>query len=319
MKYLRIKTPFCGVGSLRIVTIGAGFFYLIIAIAGVTVGFSFKSAPLVINGTLYEYGYGFDGENYMLYLFGISCILWIIANLFLLYGAILKQYRFLLPWIYWHVVLPIVAVAEMIWAAVLLEKLSHFEVDMTSPLEQVGVAILYCVVTCLCTVIYFWIVVYSFYSELKEAEDKLAIASSRSPTAPTTEYNGPMVLPPCNGPTEVAHVHAEAPPISRPVILNVQPEVLSSQRSQLHNVSDLPSNRRPSHYNSQPDASSNPHLQQLHTAAVQNLRVDRNQPVIAANAWNMRRRDQPIEMENRTSSHHYYAVPDEITTYENIR
>ncbi|XP_069682321.1 uncharacterized protein [Periplaneta americana] len=272
MKIPRIKTPFCGVGSLRGVTLGAGFLYLIISIAGAAAGFSY----LISGSSFYE-------GNYMVSLFGISCFLWIIINLLLLYGAMLKQYRFLVPWICWHVAFPIVAFAEMVWAAVWVKKLSPFHFYLIIPLEEVGVAILSCVVPFLCTVIYFWIVVYSFYSDLKEAEDQLAIAFSRrqySPTAPT-EYSVPI---------EVAHFHAEAPP--RSLIYNEQTEVPSRQRSQRHSLSDLPSNRRPSHYNRQRNASSNQHLQQLHR--------------------NMRRRDQPVDTESRRSSHDYYSISDEM-------
>ncbi|XP_069682320.1 uncharacterized protein [Periplaneta americana] len=221
---------------------------------------------------------------FVLSLFGISCVVWIITNLLLLYGAMLKQYKFLVPWICWHVVLLIGAIVEIAWTAPLVARQT-----VTNSFKDAGRALIACLIAWLCTLLYCWIVVYSFYRVLKEAEDKLAIAFSRRQYAATApaEYTVP---------TEVAHVHAEAPPIPGSVIYNVQAEVPSSQRSQRHRLSHLPSNRHPSHYNRQHNASSNPHLQQLH--------------------WNMRRRDQPVDTESRRSSYDdYYSNSGEMMSY----
>jgi len=157
----------CCLGSLKCGTIFIGIIYTILSLLTVSVSFSYVPSlevtnPEGIHGQI-SYEFGIYGISTLVTLFKASSILWLIFNLALLYGVIREDAVFVAPWIVWHCVLFFLHLIVAAWFGVVVTNyMDAHAIELGSIIITVTISEV--------LLIYFIIVVNSFYQKLKTSQ-----------------------------------------------------------------------------------------------------------------------------------------------------
>lgn len=163
----RINECCCCLGSLKYWTVLIGVIYTILSLLLVSISFSYIPSmevtdPEVKHG---QYGYelGLYGIHTLVTLMKVSSILWLIFNLALLYGAIEEKPEFVILWIVWHLVVIFMQVIIAAWVGDILTR------HIWAHSVELGILIVSVIIS-EGLLVYFLIVVSSFYQKLKKRE-----------------------------------------------------------------------------------------------------------------------------------------------------
>jgi hypothetical protein len=167
----------CCLGSLKCGTILIGIIYLILSLLMVSASFSYIPSlevtnPEITHGQI-SYEFGIYGIYTLVTLFKASSILWLIVNLALLYGVIHEEAVFVVPWIVWHCVLFILQIIVAAWFGVMVTNY------MDAHAVELG-SIIVTVIINEALLVYFIVVVNSFYQKLKKAAQGYARVTQKT-------------------------------------------------------------------------------------------------------------------------------------------
>lgn len=161
----RINEVCCCLGSLKSGTIFIGVIYTILSLLTVSASFSYKPSlevdhPEATQGQI-SYEFGNFGIYTLITLFKVSSVLWLIVNLALLYGTLHEDADFVAPWVAWHLVLFFLQVIVAVWCGDIVRNY------MAAHAVELG-SVIITVIISEALLIYFIIVVNSFYQKLKK-------------------------------------------------------------------------------------------------------------------------------------------------------
>ncbi|XP_069682318.1 uncharacterized protein [Periplaneta americana] len=194
--FIRMQACCCCGGSLKGGGLSIAVFYLIVAFIGASVTEGYIPIYTLTSGSIF----GLKGENTFMPMLNIASKLSILANISLLFGAVADKPNFVAVWLAWHIALPFVHFALVIWGIVVLSTTEF----LTKDLESIIIGILVCSGVSLATMFYFAMVVYSLYKNLLEkTEHQLRYGTNMllpsnnwdSALSPYTNYNAAQATP----------------------------------------------------------------------------------------------------------------------------
>lgn len=167
----------CCLGSLKYGTIFIGIIYTILSLLTVSASFAYipsleVTKPETIHGKI-SYEFGIYGIYTLVMLFKASSILWLIVNLALLYGVIHEEAMFVAPWVVWHCVLFFLQIIVAAWfGGIVTNYMEAHAIELGS--------IIITVIISEALLIYFIIVVNSFYQKLKKTTQTYALMTRKT-------------------------------------------------------------------------------------------------------------------------------------------